>query len=300
VFWDSDVFVLPFLAATHPAAARAMLEYRIRRLPQARAAARALGRDGARFPWESALGGIDVTPSHAHDSSGRVVPIRTGELQEHINADLAWAVAFYIDWTGDEAFAAGPGRQLLVESARHWASRIRVDSRGRAHIYGVIGPDEYHEPVDDNAYTNVMARWNLRRAAAALERDCKEIAEEERLRFLELADALVDGYDPATGIFEQFAGFYGLEPLIIGDIASRRPIAADLLLGADRVAAAQVLKQADVLMLDHLVPDAVAADSLVPNLDFYEPRTAHGSSLRPRFTRACSPAPGGSVMQPTP
>jgi trehalose/maltose hydrolase-like predicted phosphorylase len=281
VFWDSDVFVLPFLAATHPAAARAMLEYRIRRLPQARATARAFGRDGARFPWESARGGVDVTPSHTHDSTGRVVPIRTGELEEHITADLAWTAAFYIDWTGDEAFAAGPGRQLFVESARYWASRIRTDNRGRAHIYGVIGPDEYHEPVDDNAYTNVMARWNLRRAAATLTAGSGEVAEEEPRMWLELADALVDGYDPTTGIYEQFAGFFGLEPLIIADVASRRPIAADLMLGADRVAAAQVLKQADVLMLHHLVPEAVAPDSLIPNLDFYEPRTAHGSSLSP-------------------
>ena len=279
VFWDGDVFVLPFLAATHPAAARAMLEYRIRRLPAARAAARALGRRGARFPWESARDGIDVTPSHAHDSTGRVVPIRTGELEDHITADLAWASAFYVDWTGDEAFAAGPGRELLVESARYWASRIRTDNRGRAHIYGVIGPDEYHEPVDDNAYTNVMARWTLRRAADALGSD--DVAQTEGRTWLELADALVDGYDPETRIYEQFAGFFRLEPLIIADVASRRPIAADLLLGAERVAGAQVLKQADVLMLHHLVPEAVAPDSLVPNLDFYEPRTAHGSSLSP-------------------
>jgi trehalose/maltose hydrolase-like predicted phosphorylase len=280
VFWDSDVFVLPFLAATHPSAARAMLEYRIRRLPDARAAAKALGRDGARFPWESARDGIDVTPSHAHDRTGRVVPIRTGELEEHITADLAWAAAFYVDWTGDEDFANGPGRELLVESARYWASRIRMDNRGRAHIYGVIGPDEYHEPVDDNAYTNVMARWNLRRAAGASEH-AGVVPEDERRRWLELADALVDGYDAATGVYEQFAGFFGLEPLVIADVAPRRPIAADLLLGAERVASAQVLKQADVLMLHHLVPDAVEPQSLVPNLEFYEPRTAHGSSLSP-------------------
>jgi trehalose/maltose hydrolase-like predicted phosphorylase len=280
VFWDGDVFVLPFLAATHPAAARAMLEYRIQRLPEARAAAGALGRRGARFPWESARDGIDVTPSHAYDSTGRVVPIRTGELEDHITADLAWAAAFYLDWTGDEAFAAGPGRELLVDSARYWASRLRTDNKGRAHIYGVIGPDEYHEPVDDNAYTNVMARWTLRRAAAALA-GCDEVGQAEGRTWLELADALVDGYDPETGIYEQFAGFFRLEPLIIADVASRRPIAADLLLGADRVAGAQVLKQADVLMLHHLVPEETAPDSLIPNLDFYEPRTAHGSSLSP-------------------
>jgi len=275
VFWDSDVFVLPFLAATHPAAARAMLEYRVRRLPAAIAAARRLGRRGARFPWESAADGIDVTPVSARDQAGRLVRIRTGELEEHIVADVAWAAACYLDWTGDEAFARGPGRELLVETARYWASRIRRDREGKGHIYGVIGPDEYHDPVDDNAFTNVMARWNLRRAAEL------DVPEDERAAWLDLADALVDGYDPATGVYEQFAGFLRLEPLIVADVAPRRPISADLLLGRERVDAAQVVKQADVLMLHHLVPDEVEPGSLAPNLRFYEPRTAHGSSLSP-------------------
>jgi trehalose/maltose hydrolase-like predicted phosphorylase len=275
VFWDSDVFVLPFLAATHPAAARAMLEYRIRRLDPARETARKLGREGARFPWESAADGYDVTPSHAHLATGELVPIRTGELEEHIVADVAWAAACYLDWTGDEEFAAGPGRELLIETARYWASRIRLDTDGGAHIYGVIGPDEYHEPVDDNAFTNVMARWNLKRGAELLEDG------PERRKWLRLARVLVDGYDPMSGLYEQFAGFYKLEPLVIADIAARRPIAADLLLGRERVAGAQVVKQADVLMLHHLLPDEVAPGSLEPNLDFYEPRCAHGSSLSP-------------------
>jgi trehalose/maltose hydrolase-like predicted phosphorylase/hydroxymethylpyrimidine pyrophosphatase-like HAD family hydrolase len=278
VFWDADVFVLPFLAATDPAAARAMLEYRLRRLDGARAAAARVGRAGARFPWESAAGGFDVTPSHAHDYAGRTVAIRTGELEEHIVADVAWAAGCYVDWSGDSAFAAGPGRDLFIETARYWASRIRLDREGRAHIYGVIGPDEYHEPVDDNAFTNVMARWNLRRAAEA---GLGVVPEAERRGWLDLAAALVDGYNPETRLYEQFAGFDTLEPLVIADIAPHRPIAADLLLGPERTRAAQVLKQADVLMLHHLVPDEVAPGSLEPNLEHYEPRTAHGSSLSP-------------------
>ena len=274
VFWDSDVFVLPFLAATHPPAARAMLEYRVRRLDAARAAAARAGHAGARFPWESAAEGNDVTPAVAQLATGELVPIRTGEAEEHITADVAWAAACYLDWTGDEEFAAGPGRELLVETARYWASRVRL-SGGRGHIYGVIGPDEYHQPVDDNAFTNVMARWNLR-AAARLDGDGAE-----RAAWLRVAEALVDGLDPMSGLYEQFAGFFRLEPVVIADVAPRRPIAADLLLGRERTTGAQVLKQADVLMLHHLVPDEVAPGSLLPNLDFYEPRTAHGSSLSP-------------------
>jgi len=280
VFWDADVFVLPVLAATHPPAARAMLEYRVRRLPAARDAARAEGRAGARFPWESADRGVDVTPDHAHDRAGRVVPIRTGAHEVHVVGCVAWAAAHYLDWTGDEAFAAGPGTELLVETARYWASCARTDADGRAHLYGVIGPDEYHEPVDDNAFTNVLARWNLRRAAAAVARS-GGVPTAERDRWCQIADALVDGYDPATGRYEQFAGFFDLEPLVIADLAPRRPVAADLWLGYRRVREAQVVKQADVLMLHHLLPDEVPPGSLAPNLDFYEPRTAHGSSLSP-------------------
>ena len=283
VFWDADTFVLPFLAATHPASARAMLEYRLRRLPAAMAAARATGHVGARYPWESAHTGRDVTPTSARDRSGKIVPIRTGQLEQHIVAQVPWAACCYVDWSGDEEFARGPGCRILVETARYWVSRIRLEPDGSAHIYGVVGPDEYHEPVDDNAFTNVMARWNLRRAAEAVEADTAEedVDVGEQQRWLELADALVDGYDPDTGIYEQFAGFGRLEPLVIAEVAPRRPIAADLLLGAERTRSAQVIKQADVLMLHHLVPDEVVAGSLEPNLRFYEPRTAHGSSLSP-------------------
>jgi len=278
VFWDSDVYVLPFLAATHPPAARAMLEYRVRRLPAALRAARAAGRAGARFPWESATAGDEVTPSLAPDHSGRLRPVHTGRLAEHIVADVAWAAAHYIDWTGDKVFASGPGLELLVQTARYWASRIELDDEGRGHIRDVIGPDEYHEHVDDNAYTNVMARWNLRRAADAAG---GALDDAERRRWLELGEALVDGYDPLTAVYEQFAGFHTLEPLVIADIAPRRPVDADQLLGAARTHASQVVKQPDVLMLHYLIPEEVAPGSLTANLDFYEPRTALGSTLSP-------------------
>ena len=166
VFWDADVFVLPALAALRPAAARSMLEYRIRRLPAARAAARARGLRGARFPWESATDGTDVTPRQVRgEPPPELIPVNTGAREEHIVADVAWAAACYAAWTGDNEFLAGAGRELLVETARYWASRITRDPDGRGHLYGVMGPDEYHEVVDDNAYTNVMARWNLRQGA---------------------------------------------------------------------------------------------------------------------------------------
>lgn len=292
VFWDADVFALPALAALRPAAARAMLQYRIRRLPAAQAAAREQGLAGARFPWESAAEGIDVTPQSVRGRQGELIAIRTGEEQEHIVADVAWAACQYTRWSGDAEFLAGPGRDLIVESARWWASRIRRDGAGRGHLDGLMGPDEYHEVVDDNAYTNVMARWNLRRAAEL--RDSSAAAEPaEAARWRDLAASLVDGYDPARGLYEQFAGYWRLEPLLVADVA-QPPVAADVLLGAERVAGSQIIKQADVLMLHHLVPDEVAPGSLAPNLAYYEPRTAHGSSLSPAiyaslFARAGQP-----------
>lgn len=103
----------------------------------------------------------------------------------------------------------------------------------------------------------------------------------ERAHWRSLADTLFDGYDPASGVYEQFAGFRALAPLRIGELAPRRPVAAPLLLGYDRVAGAQVLKQGDVLMLHYLLPEERAPGSLPANLDFYEPLTAHGSTLSP-------------------
>ena len=275
VFWDADVFVLPALATIDPAAARAMVRYRYERLGAARKSAERAGRSGARFPWESAADGDDVTPASGR-RGGRVIPVRTGELAEHITADVAWAAVFSAEWEGRALPAGSPEAELLTETARYWAHRCGRDGAGRAHIDHVIGPDEYHEDVADNAFTNVMARWNLRAAA----RLCGGPDADD---WLDLAAALVDGYDAGTGRYEQFAGYFGLEPLLVRDFATA-PVAADVLLGPDRLAATQVIKQADVLMLHHLIPEETAPGSLGANLDFYGPRTAHGSSLSPAIT----------------
>ena len=279
VFWDADVFVLPVLAATRPEAARAMLEYRIARLPAARRMAERLGYEGARFAWESARDGDDVTPALGRGANGELVPIRTGLREDHIAADVAWAAVEYAAWSGDEGFLRGPALPLVTEAARFWASRVREDSTGRMHVYGVVGPDEYHEVVDDNAYTNVMARWTLRRAAE-LVGDTDGAAAWRRA-----ADALVDGFDPSTRRHEQFTGFQRLEPLIVADVTAV-PVAADLVFGRRRVLGAQIVKQPDVLMLHHLVPDELPAGSLEADLDYYGPRTAHGSSLSPAIQAA--------------
>lgn len=99
---------------------------------------------------------------------------------------------------GDEGLLSGPGRPLVLDTARYWASRVETGSDGRGHLRGVIGPDEYHEHVDDNAFTNVIARWNLRRAAELGERG-GDVSAEEVAHWREVADSLVDNYDDVTG-----------------------------------------------------------------------------------------------------
>lgn len=273
VFWDADVFVLPVLAATRPAAAAAMLAYRSGRLDEARSRAAAEGRRGARFPWESAASGCDVTPRWARSLDGARVAVTTGDLEIHIASDIAWAVLHHARWTGDPSLPDTGGVALIVETARYLADRIVLDGDARGHLYDITGPDEYHEGVDDNAFTNVMARWHLRAAADFVD-------DGEAARFRRLAGSLVDGFDHRTRRHEQFAGFADLDPLLIA-AAAQPPVAADVILGRDLVRRSQVIKQADVVMLHHLVGDALPQGSLEADLEFYLPRTAHGSSLSP-------------------
>lgn len=292
VFWDTDVFVVPALAAMDAPRARSALIYRFRRLAAAKQRARTEGRHGARFPWESADSGEEVAPTQGTDLHGRVVPIKTGPQEIHIVADVAWSAMQYVAWTGDIAFARGPATDLLVETARYWQSRVERDADGTGHLRRVIGPDEYHESVDDNAFTNAMAAWNLRAAAqwcsapwcsAPMHSDDGVIDDSERDRWQATADALVDGYDPTLMRHEQFEGYYDLDAVLAGGLGTP-PLPADALLGRERIAQVQVIKQPDVLMLHHLLPDEMPKRSFEPDLDFYLPRTAHGSSLSPAIT----------------
>ena len=230
--------------------------------------------------------GDDVTPARMPGHDGRPLVVQTGRREEHIVADVAWAAQRYVDWTDDRAFALGGGRALLVETARYWASRIELAD---GHIRGVMGADEYHDDVDDNVFTNAMARWNLRRAAALL----AEVngSTKESMGWVDLADGLADGWDADAGHHEQFAGYDDLEPLLASDVASP-PFPADLVLGRTRVRRSQLIKQADVVMAHHLVPDELRPGSLEPDLAYYEPRTSHGSSLSPAI-HACQLARAG-------
>ncbi|HEX5999460.1 MAG TPA: glycosyl hydrolase family 65 protein [Hyphomicrobiaceae bacterium] len=293
VFWDTEIYMLPFYVFTDPPAARALLMYRYHTLDAARRKAKAQGYDGALYAWESADTGDEVAPQRVVAPDGRLVVIRTGEREHHISADVAYGVWQYWHATGDDAFMVSAGAEILIETARFWASRAQVEPDGRAHIRQVIGPDEYHELVDDNAYTNVMAALNLERAAdaaAILSREQPDhwqrlgarlgIAENEPRSWRALGGKLVTGFDAATKLFEQFAGYFQLEEI---DATAHQdcPTPIDVCLGAERVGRSKVIKQADVVALSALLWERWPVAVHEANFRYYEPRTAHGSSLSP-------------------
>jgi trehalose/maltose hydrolase-like predicted phosphorylase len=291
VFWDTEVYLLPFFVMTWPAAARALLMYRFRTLDGARAKAARMGWRGALYAWESADTGAETTPDHTIGPDRRVIDILCGRQEQHISADVAYAVWHYWLATGDEAFLLDAGAEILLETARFWSSRARLEADGRGHIRGVIGPDEYHEHIDDNAFTNVMARWNIRRAleAASLLRERwparwdsisarLKLDEDELAQWSRAAETMATGLDPATGLFEQFAGFHQLEDIDLSNY-SGRSVPIDLVLGRERVARSQIVKQADVVALLGLLPEEFPGGMAARNFDHYEPRCSHGSSL---------------------
>jgi kojibiose phosphorylase len=293
VFWDTEIFVVPFFIYTHPETARTLLAYRYRNLAGARQKARDMGHKGALFPWESADKGVETTPPYGIGAHGEMIPILSGLLEHHISADVGWATWEYWKGTGDDEFMERMGTELLLETARFWASRASRDELGRFHIPMVVGPDEYHEGVDDNAYTNVLARYNIERAIDAwawlTERapgKATELGERvgltpgELAHWRNVAGALVDGFDPATKLYEQFAGFYEMDDVDPAALAAR-PMAADLLLGREVTLKSKVVKQADVVMLCYVLPNEIPADAALANLRYYEPITSHGSSLSP-------------------
>jgi len=293
VFWDTEIFVLPFFIYTHPQTARTLLTYRFRNLDGARQKARHMGHRGALYPWESADKGVETTPPYGYGPDGEMVPILSGLMEHHISGDVAWGVWEYWKATGDDAWMASMGVEVMLETARFWASRAARGEDDRYHIRMVVGPDEYHEGVDDNAYTNVLARWNIGKAVEALAwlervdsahaaelREKLELTDAEISDWLEVAYELIDGYDPKTKLFEQFAGFYEMDAVPIEKLRPR-PMPADLLLTREVTLRSKVVKQADVVMLTHILSDEFDDEVARANYDYYEPITCHGSSLSP-------------------
>jgi trehalose/maltose hydrolase-like predicted phosphorylase len=295
VFWDTETFIWPFYLSTHPATARALLLYRYNTLAGARNKAQSLGYRGALFAWESTDTGEETTPPVINVPGIGRQPILTGIEEHHLAADIAYAIVQYRQATADDVFFLDYGAEMLLEIGRFWSSRAVLGDDQRYHIRKVIGPDEYHESVDDNAYTNVMAQWTLRRALAAaaeLEESYWErwralaerlnLAQPELDAWRQVADGLVTGYDPDTGLFEQFAGYYNLRQVDLTghDMADQT---MDVKLGWEALGKTQVLKQADVVMLMFLQWDSYSPAARAANFRFYEPRTSHDSSLSASF-----------------
>lgn len=294
VFWDTEVYLLPFYTLTWPEAARALLMYRFHTLSGARAKAAGMGYRGAMYAWESADTGEETTPEHIIDPNGRPIEVLCGRQEQHISADVAYAVWHYWMTTGDDSFLLEAGAEIIFETARFWASRAEGEPDG-FHIRGVIGPDEYHEHIDDNAFTNVMAGWNLRRGldvASLLRRRWPErweeltaalgLVEGELQRWRTVAEGLVTGFRAETGLFEQFAGYFELEEIDLS-LYEGRAVPMDVVLGRERTQRSKVLKQADVVALMVMLPGDFSPDIWRANFDYYEPRCGHGSSLSRGF-----------------
>jgi kojibiose phosphorylase len=267
--------------------------YRYHTLPAARAKALRLGYEGALYAWESADTGEEMTPESVRMPGGEVVPILCGLQEHHISADIAFAVWQYWNATQDEKFLLEAGAEMLLETARFWASRASMEADGRHHIRGVIGPDEYHEGVDDNAYTNMMAQWNLETGLAvvrllesrwpkrweAVARRLR-LTDAELVRWDDVAVRIHTGFHEDRDLFEQFAGFFRLETV---DLAAYEPrsTAIDMILGRERTQRSQVIKQADVVMLLALLWDRFTPAVRAANFHYYERICGHGSSLSP-------------------
>jgi trehalose/maltose hydrolase-like predicted phosphorylase len=291
VFWDTEIFLLPFYILTWPEAARALLMYRFVTLDAARAKAVRMGWRGALYAWESADTGAEATPEQVIGPDRQVIDILCGKQEQHISADVAYAVWQYWQATGDEGFLLDAGAEILLETGRFWSSRAQLEADGYRHIRGVIGPDEYHEHIDDNAFTNVMARWNIRRAidVAALLRDRWPerwahlasrlgLDDAELMQWRSAAETIATGLDLKTGLFEQFAGYFALEEVNLADYAGRS-VPMDVVLGRERTQRSQVVKQADVVALLGLLPKEFVGETGAANFHYYEPRCGHGSSL---------------------
>jgi alpha,alpha-trehalose phosphorylase len=280
-FWDTEIYLLPFLIYTSPRIARNLLTFRYQMLPQARARARELGHKGAMFPWRT-INGEEASASYA-----------AGTAQYHINADIIYALRKYVQATGDEQFLQECGAEMLVETARLWLDLGFYSDRkgGKFCINGVTGPDEYTTVVNNNAYTNLMARENLCYAA--------ETVEVLRATHPEVYDALAHTtalqpseveawqraaahmyvpYDAQTGMTLQDDSFLDREPW---DFRHTPPDHYPLLLFYHPldIYRKQVIKQADVVLAMFLLGEAFSPEAKRRNFAFYDPLTTGDSSL---------------------
>jgi alpha,alpha-trehalose phosphorylase len=280
-FWDTEIYVLPFLTYTSPRIARNLLTFRYKMLPQARARAKQLGHRGAMFPWRT-INGEEASAYYA-----------AGTAQYHINADIMYALRKYVQATGDELFLRNCGAEMLVETARLWVDLgFYSDAKGgKFCINGVTGPDEYNAVVNNNAYTNLMARENLRYAVETVKslETSKPDAYDALVRktsldpsevetWIRAAENMYVPYDEKLKIIPQDDGFLDREPW---DFRNTAPQHYPLLLFYHplNIYRKQVIKQADVVLAMFLLGDVFSSEDKKRNFYFYDPLTTGDSSL---------------------
>ena len=280
-FWDTEIYFMPFLTYTSPRIAKNLLNFRYRMLDKARERARYLGHRGAMFPWRT-INGEEASAYYA-----------AGSAQYHINADIMYALRKYVEATGDEQFLRDCGAEMLVETARLWLDLgFYSDAKGgKFCIDSVTGPDEYKTVVNNNAYTNLMARENLRYAAQTVEsmrarepdayaalvlKTALEPGEAEA--WLRAAERMYVPYDEKLRIIPQDDSFLNREPW---DFTNTPPDRYPLLLFYHPldIYRKQVIKQADVVLAMFLLGDTFSLDEKKRNFEFYEPLTTGDSSL---------------------
>lgn len=296
-FWDTDIFALPYFTFTDPQVARSLEEYRYLSLPGAHKKAKGNGYEGAQFPWESAwLDDGEVTPvwGAADIVTGQPTKIWSGFIEQHITADVAYGVWQYYMVTGDQDFMDRYGYELLMDTALFWASRLEWSGQDKQyHINDVVGPDEYKEHADDNAYTNYMAHWNIGIAI----RYYQELKEHKPQIYERLNEKM--GLDHACEIWKERRERIYLpkprkEDLVVAQDAKylTYPV-IDLKkykeaeevgtlfreYNLEQVNRMQVSKQADIMILFFLMEDLFSLDVKRANWDYYEPKTLHDSSL---------------------
>ncbi len=300
-FWDTEIFILPFFTYTLPHLVRNMLMYRYHTLPGARRKAAKNGYSGAQYAWESAATGDEVTPTWVpHHSGDGLVRIWTGDIEIHISSDVAYALVQYWQTTGDDAFMRDYGAEMILDTACFWGDRAEPEEANGQRQYAfrdVIGPDEYHDHVDNNVYTNRMAQWHLQTAFDVLgwlDRDYPDKARDLRAQldltparlahWQDVIDHVIIHHDPDTGLMLQFEDFFDLKRIDPAVIASTDR-SMQVVLGIEGANESQVIKQADVIMLLCLLRDEYDARTWQTNWDTYMPITDHryGSSLGPSF-----------------
>lgn len=293
IFWDAEIFILPFYLLTFPQIAKNMLLYRYRRLDKARELAKSEGYRGVRFPWESAHTGDEETPEWAKDLDGSIIKIYTHKMEHHLVADIAYAVNQYYLYTSDDKFMEYCGYEMLFETARFWASRVKLNKRRNTYdITDVMGPDEFHVKVKNNAFTNFMAKWNLLTAHkffSLLKENpflYKSLAKKISLNDKEASQwkkvALRISPPRHKGkVIEQFDGYFRLKNINISRTDENGIPVLSSKAKSEDFGKTQLVKQADIVMLMYLLDGWFDDSTKKDNYNFYLSRTLHKSSLSP-------------------